>query len=67
MNNLKELLNTLNGVTALLLNAEGEKNIKDAIYLSMDMIGRRVDADRVQIWKNEAIEGVLHLSINWNG
>ena len=45
--------------TILLSTAEG-KSFESSLMESMELIGRSMDVDRVQIWRNEMIDGSLY-------
>jgi len=53
------LLNTVNHAAVVLLATEGEDNLKSSIQEVMELMGRCVEVDRVQIWQNEISEGEL--------
>ena len=55
-----KLLTTGNSTAAVLLTAKNGKSIEDTITESMALVGQSTDADRVQIWRNEVIDGELH-------
>ncbi|MCL1819316.1 MAG: ATP-binding protein [Oscillospiraceae bacterium] len=59
----KTLLNTGNGIAEMMLSTAGKGNIEEVLLESLGIIGRAVSADRVQIWKNEHVNGV-HYYIN---
>jgi signal transduction histidine kinase/CheY-like chemotaxis protein len=54
------LLNTVNQAAGLLLATEHGENTMSAIMAAMELMGRAVDLDRVQIWRNATIDGALH-------
>ncbi|WP_461246316.1 ATP-binding protein [Treponema sp. R6D11] len=56
----ENLLNTVNNVAVILLSINDEKNFKSALLKSFELIGYCLDVDRVQIWRNETINGELH-------
>ena len=51
----------------ILLITGDDANMESSLLESMALVGRAADADRVQIWRNEAIDGVLHfvLAYEW--
>ena len=53
-----DLLHAVNHAAAYLLNADTE-TYADNIYHAMKSIGEAVDADRVYIWRNHMVDGVL--------
>ena len=55
-----DLLNTGNSTAKILLSREEDKSIESSLMESMALVGRSADADRVQIWRNETIDGSLH-------
>ena len=55
-----QLLDMGNRVAALLLGTDTGESTVDNILHSMELIGRYVDADRVQFWRNEMVNGQLH-------
>jgi len=52
------LLNTINNVAAILLQAEVEK-FENALLGCMKMMGEAVNVDRVYIWRNHSVDGKL--------
>ncbi|MCL2224121.1 MAG: response regulator [Defluviitaleaceae bacterium] len=52
------LLSTVNQTAKILLTAD-ENNALKAIMEGMEIVGHCVDVDRVQIWRNEVIDGEL--------
>jgi len=59
-NDLKKqthLLDTVNAAAAILLASDENIPFETTLLKSFDLVGRRLDVDRVQIWRNEIIEG----------
>jgi len=56
----EKLMNTLNSAAAILLSVNDEKSFKPLILKSFELIGNCLDVDRVQIWRNEMIDGEMH-------
>gem|GEM_PF-477064 len=54
------LLTTGNSTAAILLSKESEDHVEAALYNAMALVGHTTDVDRVQIWRNEKIDGLLH-------
>ena len=54
-----KLLNTVNQAAEALLTANEEDTMK-ALMKGMEIVGRCLDVDRVQIWRNEEIGGELY-------
>ena len=61
------LLNIINRVATVLLAAVTEENFENSLMESMELIGRCLEADCVQIWTNEMRGDILHfvLSHKW--
>ena len=63
MDTLKQRDNLLGAVcnaTTVLLTAENDETFESSIIAGMEIIGRCVDADCVEIWRNEMRDGELH-------
>ena len=56
----KSLLRVGNRTAQMLLMMEDKDSIRNLLLDSMELVGRAVDADRVQIWQNEMRDGNLH-------
>jgi len=54
------LLNVMNRVAVVLLAAENEENFEKTLVKGMELIGKSLEADRVQIWPNEMRGDTLH-------
>ncbi|MCL1847751.1 MAG: ATP-binding protein [Coriobacteriia bacterium] len=63
--NRDKLLNAGNLAVQALLKTVDELDIGKALIESLEIVGRAVDADRVQIWHNEMIDGSLHFVLNY--
>ena len=61
----EELLNTLNRAAEILLTAE-ETDTMEALLKSMEIVGRCLDVDRVEIWRNEVIDGDLDFAVRYD-
>ena len=61
------MLRAVNEAAVLLLTTEENEDIEIPLKKSMELIGRSVNADRVYIWRNETIDGDLHIvcAYNW--
>ena len=55
----EKLLNMVNNVTYILLSVNDEEAFKTAVLKSFELIGNCLDADRVQILRNEVLDGDL--------
>ncbi|MDR0467082.1 MAG: GAF domain-containing protein [Deltaproteobacteria bacterium] len=55
-----QLLHTVNGAATVLLESADEKAFEASLLKGMELLGRCLDVDRVCIWRNETIDGVLH-------
>ncbi|MDR2717286.1 MAG: response regulator [Treponema sp.] len=51
------LLDTVNTVAAILLAGNENASFETTLLKSFDVVGRCLDVDRVQIWRNEKING----------
>jgi len=60
----ERLLHTVNQAAEILLSANAKDTMK-ALMASMEVVGRCVDADRVQIWRNEIIDGDLYFVMRY--
>jgi len=54
----EKLLNAVKQAAEVLLTADEEDTLK-ALMTGMEIVGRCLDVDRVQIWRNEEIDGEL--------
>ena len=54
-----KLLSTVTGMSAILLTPDNKEDVNDLMLPGLELVGRCVNADRVQIWKNEMINGEL--------
>ncbi|MCL2356806.1 MAG: response regulator [Defluviitaleaceae bacterium] len=60
----EQLLITVNKAAEILLTAN-EEDTMSALMSAMELVGICVDADRVQIWRNEVIDGELHFVMRY--
>ena len=58
-----ELIDITNRVAVALLAPSSEDSFGESLVECMDLIGRHMDADRVQIWQNEIYEDALHYTL----
>ena len=58
-----ELLGVINRVAAMLLSPAEERDFEELLLEGMEYIGSHLEADCVQIWKNETIDGTLHYTL----
>jgi len=58
--NRTKLLTMGNLAVQALLSTDDNTDISAAILESLELVGRAVGGDRVQIWRNEMINGALH-------
>jgi len=54
------LLHTINDVAAVLFAAKEGENFEAALLQGMERIGRCLEVDRIQIWRNETRDGLLY-------
>ena len=59
------LLNVINRIAVLLLSAANEDNFEESLLRGMELIGRCLDVDFVQIWPNVIQDGVLHFALKY--
>ena len=60
----EKLLNMVNRVAEILLCSSEDETI-NALMTGMEIVGRCLDVDRVQIWRNEEINGELHFVMRY--
>ena len=60
----ENLLKTVNQAAEVLLTADEENTLR-ALLRGMAILGRCLDSDRVQIWRNEIIDGELHFVMKY--
>jgi len=60
----EKLLSTIKDAAEVLLTSTEEATM-NALMEGMELLGRCVDADRVQIWRNEMINGELHFVMRY--
>jgi len=56
----ENLLNTVNNVASVLLSINNEKLFESSLLKSFELIGNCLDVDRIQVWRNETINGELY-------
>jgi len=61
----ERLLNTVNSVAGILLSINHEKSFDASLLKSFELVGNCLDVDRVQIWRNEMIDGELHFILRY--
>ena len=59
------LLNAMNQVASVLLATENEEDMEASIFAGMEILGRAVEVDRVQIWQNEMIDDAFCFTIKY--
>jgi len=59
------LLNVINRIAVLLLAAANEENFEKSLLTGMELIGRCLDVDFVQIWPNEIHNDILHFELKY--
>jgi len=66
MNDIKKrdsMLDTMNLVAGVLLATADEENFEEPLAKGMELIGQYLEADSVQIWSNEMIDGELNYTL----
>jgi len=67
-NNLKKqtlLLDTVNSAAAILLVSNEDIPFETTLLKSFELVGRCLGVDRVQIWRNEIIDGEKHFVLRY--
>jgi signal transduction histidine kinase/CheY-like chemotaxis protein/HPt (histidine-containing phosphotransfer) domain-containing protein len=59
------LLNTVNSAATVLLSNNVKESFEDSLMKSFELVGRCLDVDRVQIWRNEKIDGEMHFVLRY--
>jgi signal transduction histidine kinase/DNA-binding response OmpR family regulator len=59
------LLDTVNTAAAILLSGNADTNFETILLKSFDLVGRCLDVDRVQIWRNEIIDDDCHFVLRY--
>jgi len=54
------LLGAVNHAASMLLMTDEKSDISETIIKSMEFVGASIGVDRVQLWRNEEIDGELH-------
>ena len=49
-----------NSAVQTLLSTADDDSVEKALIKSLELVGNSIDVDRVQIWRNETIDGELH-------
>jgi len=57
---LTKLLDTVNTAITILLTSNADTSFDSALIKSFELIGQCLDVDRVQIWRNETLNGDRH-------
>ena len=60
----EKLLTTIKHAAEVLLTSSDEESM-EALMAGMELVGRCTGADRVQIWRNEIIDGELHFVMRY--
>jgi len=55
-----ELLSTVNHTAQALLTAEDDKDFYESLLEGLEIIGKCLDMDCVEIWQNESVDGKLY-------
>jgi GAF domain-containing protein/PAS domain-containing protein len=61
-----DLLNAVNSMASTMLTAESDEKFEESLLAGMEIIGRCIDVDRVQIWQNETIDDELYYIHKYN-
>jgi len=60
----EKILHTISQAAEILLTAD-EEDTMDSLMAGMELLGICVDVDRVQIWRNEVVDGELHFVMRY--
>jgi signal transduction histidine kinase/CheY-like chemotaxis protein/HPt (histidine-containing phosphotransfer) domain-containing protein len=55
-----QMMQAVNRAAALLLAPSNKNGIETPLVMGMELIGCSINADRVHIWRNEAVNGKMH-------
>ena len=56
----ERLLHAVNKAAVILLAPMDDESFDDSLHTGMEVVARCVDVDRVHIWRNEAIDGIVY-------
>ena len=56
----KQLLYTVNTAATVLLSEADEEKFESSLLESMELLARCLDVDRINVWRNETRNGVIH-------
>ena len=59
------LLDTVNSAATVLLSGNTSESFDTLLLRSFDLVGHCLDVDRVQIWRNEIINGSMHFVLRY--
>jgi signal transduction histidine kinase/DNA-binding response OmpR family regulator len=59
------LLDMVNSAATVLLSNNAGETFESSLLKSFELVGRCLDADRVQIWRNEEIDGKIHFVLRY--
>ena len=59
------LLDTINHAATVLLEINDEKKIVESFRKCMGILGEYLNVDRVQIWRNETVDGALYFVLEY--
>jgi len=59
------LLDMVNSAAIILLSSNNVGSFESSMMRSFELVGRCLDVDRVQIWRNEMVEGELHFVLRY--
>jgi signal transduction histidine kinase/CheY-like chemotaxis protein/HPt (histidine-containing phosphotransfer) domain-containing protein len=59
------LLDTVNSAATILLSSNNPDSFENSLLKSFALVGQCLDVDRVQIWRNELIDGDLHFALRY--
>jgi signal transduction histidine kinase/CheY-like chemotaxis protein/HPt (histidine-containing phosphotransfer) domain-containing protein len=59
------LLDTVNSAATVLLSSNNVESFENSLLKSFALVGHCLDVDRVQIWRNETVDGELHFVLRY--
>ena len=60
------LLKAVNQVASLLLAASDDSDITDQVKVCLEIVGRTLDADRINIWKSVKLNDEIHVNCTYD-
>ena len=64
LNRHEHLLHTVNKMSGVLLSAK-EETFEESLQEGMELLAQCLDVDRISIWQNRIVDGILHYSLRF--